>query len=105
MIRTREEIMDSLRSVLGEDNDNDETLSLLEDVTDTITDLESKATGTINVKETPEYLELERTWRKCYHDRFFGSVDNNDPDDPDDQGNPQEDHSPRSFDDLFQVKE
>ena len=104
MIRTREDILNSLRSALGEDNDSDETLSLLEDVTDTIKDLETKATGTINVKETPEYKELESTWRKRYRDRFFAAVDN-DPDDPDDKGNPQEDNSPKTFDQLFTVKE
>lgn len=103
MVRTREEILNSLRSVLGEEN-NDDALSLLEDVTDTITELETKATGSINVKETPEYKELEETWRKRYRDRFFAAVDD-DPDDPDDKGNPQEDNSPKTFDQLFTVKE
>lgn len=104
MVRTRDEILNSLRSVLGEENNSDETLSLLEDVTDTINDLETKATGTINVKETPEYKELEDTWRKRYRDRFFAAV-KDDPDDPDDHGDPKPDDSPKTFDQLFTVKE
>ena len=104
MVRSRDEILNALRSVLGEENVDDNALSLLDDVTDTINDLETKASGSINVKDTPEYKELEQTWRKRYRDRFFAAVED-DPDDPDDRGNPQPDDTPKTFDQLFTVKE
>ena len=58
MIRTREELLETFKTVVGEDEANDNVLTLLEDLTDTINDLESKATGTINVKETEEYNKV-----------------------------------------------
>lgn len=102
MIRTREELLETFKTVVGEDEANDNVLTLLEDLTDTINDLESKATGTINVKETEEYKELENTWRKRYRDRFFSSVTQpDDKDEPDDFGEHPEVNSPKHFEDLF----
>ena len=41
-VRTREELLESIRSRVGEQTD-DETISFLEDVTDTLADLETRA--------------------------------------------------------------
>ena len=43
-VKTREELLESIRARVGEQTDN-ETISFLEDVTDTLTDLETRANG------------------------------------------------------------
>lgn len=102
MIKSIEDLLNTFRTVVGEEA-SDEVLTLLEDMTDTITDLETKANGKINVKETAEYKELEDTWRKRYRDRFFADVDqsNDEPDETLDDHIDQTDNRPRRFEDLF----
>lgn len=77
-VRTREEILNSVRTHFGEDT-SDDTLALVEDITDTITDFENKAKndGT-NWKK--KYEDNDAAWRKKYRDRFFtgGSDDDDD---------------------------
>lgn len=99
MIRTRDEILNTFKTVVGEENTDDNVLTLLEDITDTINDLETKATGTINVKETEEYKQLENEWRKRYRDRFFASVE--DKDIPEELHEEEVNDRPRKFEDLF----
>lgn len=100
MIKSKEDLLNTFKTVVGEDA-SDEVLTLLEDMTDTISDLESKANGKINVKETAEYKELEDAWRKRYRDRFFADVDQS-ADDPDDTlDDHQQDNTPHRFEDLF----
>lgn len=68
-VRSREEILNSIRERVGEQND-DETIAFIEDVTDTFTDLETRANGDgVNWKE--KYEENDANWRKKYTDRFF----------------------------------
>lgn len=68
-VRSREEILNSIRERVGEQND-DETIAFIEDVTDTFTDLETRANGDgVNWKE--KYEENDASWRKKYTDRFF----------------------------------
>lgn len=75
-IRTREEILNSIRDRIGDDA-NDENLALIEDITDTFTDLESKASNNINWEQ--KYNENDAEWRKKYRDRFFSQVDDPEP--------------------------
>lgn len=82
-IRTREEILNSVRERLGDDT-SDATLALVEDITDTITDYENKANnGGTNWKQ--KYEENDEAWRKKYRDRFYSGgsgEDDNEPDPP-----------------------
>ena len=80
-IRTREEILNSIRSHFGEDT-SDETLALVEDISDTISDFENKANNDgQNWKQ--RYEENDAAWRKKYRDRFFsGSSDDDEPEQP-----------------------
>lgn len=68
--RTKDELLTALRGVLG-DNQSDEAIALIEDVTDTFDapaeDWEQK------------YKENDAAWRQKYTDRFFAA--------PADQGN------------------
>ena len=94
-IKTKEELLASLKQSFG-DNADDATLSLIEDVTDTYDDLNSKAKP--DGKDWKAEAErIDKEWRQKYHDRFFNPVE--DEKDPLDAGDPE----PKKyrFEDLF----
>ena len=96
MIRTMEELLESIRSGIGDDS-SDETIAFLEDLTDTYSDLETKAKGDgKDWKAEAERIDAE--WRAKYRDRFFNTKPDDEPDDepaiPDGVVN-------MSFDNLF----
>ena len=68
MIRTKEELLDSIRARIGEDT-SDAAIALVEDVTDTLTDMESRSSDDWKTR----YEENDAAWRKKYRDRFFGN--------------------------------
>ena len=63
MVRTAEEILEMLRTRIGEDN-SDEAIALIEDISDTL-----NANDGENWKK--KYEENDASWRKKYRDRFF----------------------------------
>lgn len=69
MVRTREEIMSAIQTRLGEDH-SDEAISLLEDITDTLGDYESRITQNGDWKQ--KYEQNDAEWRQKYTDRFYG---------------------------------
>ena len=94
-IKTKEELLASLKQTFG-DNTDDATLSLIEDVTDTYDDLNSKAKP--DGKDWKAEAErIDKEWRQKYHDRFFNPVE--DEKDPLDAGDPEP--KKRRFEDLF----
>lgn len=97
-VKTREEILESFKTRLGE-NPDDETISFLEDVTDTLNDFEKRANGD-GTDWKSKYEENDANWRKKYTERFFS--DEPDPD-PDPKPKPEDkpDDTPRTFSDLF----
>lgn len=99
-VRTREEILESLRGRFG-DEPTDDDIAMLEDITDTFTDFEEKTSDATNWKN--KYEENDKAWKKKYSDRFF-SKDSDGNDNPGDSGEP-EDKPMKTFDDLFTVKE
>lgn len=66
MVVNKEAIMERLKGRIGEDT-SDEALSLLEDVTDTLDELEKRASEDWKGK----YEENDAYWRKRYQERFF----------------------------------
>lgn len=100
MIRTKSELLDSIKARLGDDT-SDEALALVEDINDTIDDFESKTSDSTNWKQ--KYEENDSQWRQKYKDRFFsgGSIDDGE------EGMDENDthKTPMSFEDLFTVKE
>lgn len=93
-VRTREEILESIRARVGEQTD-DETISFLEDVTDTLTDFETRASGNGEDWEQ-RYKDNDAEWRKKYTERFFSGEPKEPPKDP-----PTEPTKPKTFEDLF----
>lgn len=67
-VRTREEILESIRTIVG-DNTDDNTLKVLEDVTDTFTDFENKTANQTDWEA--KYKENDESWRKKYAERFY----------------------------------
>lgn len=96
-VKSKTEILEYLKGRMGDEPD-DESISFLEDVTDTIDDYETKISDKEDWKS--KYEANDKEWRKKYTDRFFsGEPDGGTPDpDPDD---PSGDHTPMSFEDLF----
>lgn len=94
----KDTIMERLRENFN-DNDSDDVLGLLEDVTDTLNDYQSRLEENGDWKE--RYEQNDREWRQKYKDRFF----NNDPEpDPDPDPEPDKDPeqaTPTTFEELF----
>lgn len=67
-VKSREEILSQINARIGEDN-SDEALALIEDVTDTLTDLETRASG--DGKDWKAEAErIDKEWREKYRARF-----------------------------------
>ena len=94
-VKTKEEILTAVKTRVGEQNDDD-TIAFIEDITDTLSDLETKAQGD-GTDWKSKYEENDAEWRKRYTERFYSS----DPDDvpPDDP--PDAHPKPKAFADLF----
>ena len=93
-IRKREELLSAIRERFTDDT-SDETLGLLEDITDTLDDYENRANDSTDWKT--KYEENDANWRQKYRDRFFNSS-NNDDDLEDNKGS---ENTVRTFEDLF----
>ena len=95
-VKTRDEILESFKTRLGE-NPDDESISFLEDFTDTLDDFEKRAKGD-GTDWKSKYEENDANWRKKYTERFF-SVEPEP--EPKPEPKPEPDDTPRTFSDLF----
>lgn len=93
-VRTREEILGSVRARFGDDT-SDDTLALVEDIADTIADLENRAKDTTNWEQ--KYKDNDEAWRKKYRDRFFSGGS----DDEEGEENPEPTRKKYTFESLF----
>ena len=95
-VKTREEILESFKTRLGE-NPDDESISFLEDVTDTLDDFEKRAKGD-GTDWKSKFEENDASWRKKYTERFFS----NEPEpNPKPEPKQEPDDTPMTFSDLF----
>lgn len=99
-IKTRDEIVEAVRKRIGEDT-SDEAISLLEDVTDTFADYETKVADKTDWKT--KYDEMDASWRKKYMDRFSGKTGEEVKEEQEEQI--KDDSEPRTFDELFTERE
>lgn len=95
-ILNRDEFFNRLHDRIGSDT-SDESISFLEDMTDTYNNLEQSANGDgTNWKQ--KYEELDESWKKRYRHRFFsGNGNSNIADDDTTESNNKD----ITFDDLF----
>ena len=106
MVRTKDELINNIKNILG-DNDSDEALAILEDVSDTFADFDSKVNDTTDWKS--KYEENDKAWRTKYKERFSAPIkqanDNENGNDDDDfhitDDGPLK---PPTFDALFETK-
>lgn len=68
MVKTKDDILSTISAVLGENNSED-AITLLEDITDTLDDYETRTKDSTAWKQ--KYEENDRAWRQKYKDRFF----------------------------------
>lgn len=94
-VKTREEILESVRARVGEQTD-DETIAFIEDISDTLTDLETKEKGDGTDWKT-KYEENDAEWRKKYTERFYSS----DPNPAIEPPIPDDAPKPKTFAELF----
>lgn len=99
-VKTRDEIIEAVRKRIGEDT-SDEAISLLEDVTDTFADYETKVADKTDWKT--KYDEMDASWRKKYMDRFSGKTGEEVKEEQEEQI--KDDSEPRTFDELFTERE
>lgn len=97
-VRTSAELLESIRTRFADDT-SDETLELIEDVSDTLNDYETRTADNTDWKT--RYEENDKKWREKYRDRFF----NGDPtSNNDDIKEEEEEEAPTKFSDLFTTK-
>lgn len=96
-IVNRENLLERVRSLAGENSESDEVISLFEDIDDTFQNFENN--DNINWKE--KYEENDKEWKRRYISRF-----NNDNDDDDDFKVIEEERSNTlTYENLFETKE
>ena len=71
---SKESLLERIRDMTASENaESDESISLLEDLSDTFEDLSSQVLQAGDYKK--KYEENDAEWRKRYHDRFFSAVE------------------------------
>ena len=75
-VKTKDEIIASLKVKLGDDT-SDEVITILEDVSDTFSDYESRISESGDWKE--KYEALDSDWRKRYTERFYSNEEAEEP--------------------------
>ena len=96
-VKTKDEILASIKEHFADDS-SDEAIRFIEDVTDTFSDLESRANGDgTDWKAEAKRIEADAEAYAKYKARFFSASDE-EPDEPD----PEFDEvKPMKFEDLF----
>lgn len=98
-ILNKEDFMSHIKTLIG-DNDSDETLKIVEDITDTINDYDTKVKGD-GTDWKQKYEENDKAWREKYRERFFNGSSNDD-DNEGNGGSDNDDHkAPKTFEELF----
>jgi len=99
MVRTKDDLLSIIKDRIGEGT-SDEDISLIEDINDTYTDLETRVSEAGDWKA--KYEENDASWRTKYKERFFDKpvkedAEISDPLDKADEGT----HEVLKFEDLF----
>lgn len=101
-VRTINEILESVKTRVG-DSTEDADIKFIEDVSDTLNDLKTKASGQEDWKA--KYEENDKTWREKYKERFFSTEENEKDELEDNKDIEMKDEKPKTFADLFKEKE
>ena len=96
-ILTKDEFNSRMSEVFEDSDDN--TLSVIEDFTDTFNDLYNRTESNRSADE------IEREWRERYRKRFFGEDEEVEDIKKENKEDLAEEDKPKSFDDLFEERE
>lgn len=101
MIKSKDDILAQLKEVLGESSSNDNSIALIEDISDTLDD-------TTDWKQ--KYEENDKMWKKKYTDRFFSgtkvdTTDSNESDTSDLNEEEEESTTELTYESLFKEGE
>lgn len=69
-VLNKEQFLAQLQGRIGEDT-SDETMTFIEDMTDTFNDMETRSNGQSDEQWKQKYTELDKSWREKYKARFF----------------------------------
>lgn len=95
---SKEELLQKVATVIG-DNTSDEALSLLEDITDTV----SAESDSENWQE--KYTQLDSEWRQKYKERFLEGSTTASEIKLEQKEDVIDDGSPTTFEELFKKRE
>ena len=96
-IKTKAELLELVKARIGDDT-SDEALAIIEDVTDTLDDYETRIADSGDWKARYEQNDAE--WRKKYKERFFAPTE-----EPEEIDEPEEVEEKRTFEDLFKTED
>ena len=96
-VRTKEELLELVKTRIGDDT-SDEAIAFIEDITDTIADLEDKASTDWEEK----YNSLDNEWRERYKARFFSAPVDEEVDDVIDVNDVEDEAKDLTFEALFE---
>lgn len=98
-IKTKDDLLSELKDRFGED-DSDDTISFIEDISDTYDDLSEQVSKSGEWKD--KYEQNDKEWRQKYKERFFSPTPNDGDTGIDPPTEPQtEPKKPMTFEDLF----
>lgn len=100
-VRSKEELLNSIKARIGDDT-SDEALALVEDISDTYDDMETKVTQSGDWKQ--KYEDNDKEWREKYRDRFYSGVDSTDVKRKLETEPETEETKPMNFEDLFKTE-
>jgi len=96
-IKTKAELLELVKARIGDDT-SDEALAIIEDVTDTLDDYETRIADSGDWKA--RYEQNDADWRKKYKERFFAPTE-----EPEEIDEPEEVEEKRTFEDLFKTED
>ena len=99
-VLSKDDFFERIKNSVGDDS-SDESISFIEDMSDTYNDMERRINEGDGIDWEQKYKENDAAWKKRYTNRFFnGSTQYNEQKDVDDE---KEQYDPNSitFNDLF----
>lgn len=96
-IKTKAELLELVKARIGDDT-SDEALAIIEDVTDTLDDYETRIADSGDWKA--RYEQNDADWRKKYKERFFAPTEEQEEIDE-----PEKVEEKRTFEDLFKTED
>lgn len=99
-VKSKDDILTEIKAKFGED-DSDDTLSFIEDISDTLDDMSDQLSKSGEWKD--KYEQNDKEWRQKYRDRFF-SKPIDEPDVTSDPVTEPATKKPMTYDDLFKIE-